>query len=504
MAQPQNQPLVRLTKADLIVLAQNLRLNPQGTVKDLRLRIRTHLLQDPNLQKNPTYQHLLPQSIIRRQVTVKHRATRAQNHREDSQPQDSPPSDGGFPEWNGIPQLSPPPNPFKPVVVRPTPRRTNSPTHNRYISTRQERTPSLTLSAAQPPVSLFVRELHQPTPLRDDSPRPHPARDNFDFGNSDLNDPFLDDFEPTKLAPAQPSKGRPAIVPGLEGQPWPFVVPDTIREKMEQGWHEHVALTYLTDRFCVPGSDLEIRGQQYTVDDVTGTHISVDKPLVDTDENRISFDEWHQAWLRLLDLISTYTPSIHSAWKAHYERILMAPDRASNWYTWRDYDIEIRKQSLYIPIDPRCFHQRIWSHLDSENTIKHALQLIQHPAPRPSPNYQRQYPNRPFPGSPCPAPTPNNTFGGPSQANWRPPIRCFFCGDSSHGSRNCLATIQINGRPLILLRSGAKGRRCDEQGLSYCFSFNGISGCRIPDCNRKHWCSLCRDLNHGAQICPSI
>ncbi|KAF9440892.1 hypothetical protein P691DRAFT_800942, partial [Macrolepiota fuliginosa MF-IS2] len=53
MAHPQNQPLTRLPKPDRITVAQTLRLNTQGTVKDLCLRIRVHSHRTPTRPNIP-------------------------------------------------------------------------------------------------------------------------------------------------------------------------------------------------------------------------------------------------------------------------------------------------------------------------------------------------------------------------------------------------------------------------------------------------------------------
>ncbi|KAF9441363.1 hypothetical protein P691DRAFT_791465 [Macrolepiota fuliginosa MF-IS2] len=244
-----------------------------------------------------------------------------------------------------------------PIVVRPTPPLTHNQSHS--------------------PVVLPDKGPLQNGPPEDGSPQSELSYDDHGFDNGDLGDPFFGNLATVNPAPSQLLRGRPTIIPGFEGQPRPFVIPDIIRKKMEKGW-------------C---SDLKIRGQQYTVDDTTNTLVSVDKPLVDTDENWLSFNEWQQAWPRFLKLISMYLPSIHSMWKKHYKRILMAPDQASNWYTWHNYDIKIRKQSLHIPIDPKHFHQRIWNHIDAENLRKHAMQLPQCSTPRPGPIHHHYQPN---------------------------------------------------------------------------------------------------------------
>lgn len=145
---------------------------------------------------------------------------------------------------------------------------------------------------------------------------------------------------------------------------------------MERGWIEHIPLTYLTDRRCVPGTDIDLHSQGFTIDKRGGNLLTIEKPLNEAEEYHLTFEEWHQAWPRLLELIEEYQPNILFPWKSHFNRIVSAHDRSSNWNTWIQYDIQIRKQSLHEPIDPSIYHAQIWRDIDLITAKRTMLDLI--------------------------------------------------------------------------------------------------------------------------------
>jgi hypothetical protein len=89
-----------------------------------------------------------------------------------------------------------------------------------------------------------------------------------------------------------------------------------------------------------------------TIDDTSGRFMSTAKPLPSDGELDLSFDEWHQAWQRLLDLIARYAPQEHQFWLIHYEFILNKENRAELWPLYLSYDTEIRKRSTFDSLDP--------------------------------------------------------------------------------------------------------------------------------------------------------
>lgn len=274
---------------------------------------------------------------------------------------------------------------------------------------------------------------------------------------------------------------------------------------MARRWQEHIPLTYLTDKFCTPGGDTKLRNKDFEVDQRSGLLVPAEQPLNDTNENKLSFEDWHQAWLRFLELLRRYTPNIYPLWKTHFELIYSAPDHISNWPTWLAYDITIRRQSLNEGIDPSIFHMSVWSSCDLEVT-KQAVS-------RTASSLSNTRPNS---ASGCFQPYTNN-FRHPERQNsqqdgrlrphqtrWRSPAHCLFCA-GPHQPRGCRATVQVNGRPLYIISRDDGKAFADAEGNRYCFAFNGSTGCSTSGCSKGvHHCTLCGGTDHGAQSCLSV
>ena len=90
------------------------------------------------------------------------------------------------------------------------------------------------------------------------------------------------------------------------------------------GWVVHVPLTFLTDKGCLlKGKALTGSTQDIlTFDSSSGQVTTTSKPLNEHGELDLTFDEWHQAWRRLLDLIRDYLPQEFPMWESHYSFIL--------------------------------------------------------------------------------------------------------------------------------------------------------------------------------------
>ena len=65
-----------------------------------------------------------------------------------------------------------------------------------------------------------------------------------------------------------------------------------------------------------------------TIDSTTRQISTSSKLLSDDGELDLSFDEWHQAWRHLLDLIRTYIPIEFAMWEVHYHFILNSDNHA--------------------------------------------------------------------------------------------------------------------------------------------------------------------------------
>jgi hypothetical protein len=121
-----------------------------------------------------------------------------------------------------------------------------------------------------------------------------------------------------------------------------FIVPDAIREKFIK-WEAHVPLTYLTDKFCAsqPVAQSSLSDFLMVVD---GQVTTKSKSLSPTGELDMSFDEWHQAWQRLLKLINQYHPDEAPYWQTHYTSIMVKETRGEDWPLWLSYDTEVQQR----------------------------------------------------------------------------------------------------------------------------------------------------------------
>jgi hypothetical protein len=72
-----------------------------------------------------------------------------------------------------------------------------------------------------------------------------------------------------------------------------------------EGWITHVPLTYLTDKGCLLKNKSLLNASQdiLSFDPTTCQVVTTSKVLSDNGELDMTFDEWHQAWRHLLDLI---------------------------------------------------------------------------------------------------------------------------------------------------------------------------------------------------------
>lgn len=308
--------------------------------------------------------------------------------------------------------------------------------------------------------------------------------------------------------------------PGLVGTNAAFLVPDHIRKKFADGWNMHIPLTYLTDKGCLLKDKLSVNSSQdiLTIDNASGRILATSKPLIDDGELELTFDEWHQAWRRLLDLIKNFLPDEFLMWEVHYSFILNNENRAELWPLYLTYDAEIRRRSIQFPIDPSIFSIGIWNDLEARYTAKKVLALVQSDLRHNHSNQQSvssssryQHNNSSRDSNFTPRNSSRNSFRSQQQrtvqnSEHSKPGRCIFCGDHSknHLSRNCPGTCNVTGAPCHLLK-GTSGVRQDKYGKSYCFAWNGFSGCDQTPCQRgEHWCTLCGAKSHNAQQCTLV
>ena len=132
-----------------------------------------------------------------------------------------------------------------------------------------------------------------------------------------------------------------------------------------------------------------------TIDSVTGLIQTSSKSLPDEGELNLTFDEWHQAWRCLLDLIRTYLPEEFLLWEIHYSFILNSENRSELWPLYLAYDAEIRKRSTQFAIDPSKFSLRIWNDLEIRIHAKKVLAVQSDMGYTPATNNGKGKPHKP-------------------------------------------------------------------------------------------------------------
>jgi hypothetical protein len=163
---------------------------------------------------------------------------------------------------------------------------------------------------------------------------------------------------------AQSPSKRPPRIPGAFAAGAGFLVPDTIRNKFRSGWTVHVPLTHLTDKFCAYKKSATVFHDTLSIDETSGQLVTSSKPLSDAGELDLTFEEWHQAWRRLLPLIKEFLPDDYDAWNSHFLTIRDKETLTDCWHLWLAYDTEIRRRSVHEGIDPAVHHISVWNDLE--------------------------------------------------------------------------------------------------------------------------------------------
>ena len=345
------------------------------------------------------------------------------------------------------------------------------------------------------PTVMFLNYLSNSFSLID-YPFPHNAHQDLNVPAPVANNPFA--LVPNVLTP---SRRRPEHTPGLVGNSAAFLVPDHVHRKFIEGWTSHVSLVHLTDKGCL-FKNKSSTNNALTIDPLTGTIHTTSSSLSDDGELDLTFDEWHQAWRRLLDLIRSFVPRDFLAWEVHYSFIANSENRAELWPLYLAYDTEICRRTTRFLIDPSKFSIGIWNDLELRYTTKKVLSLVQadlkqqasHSAP------DRQKPQNH---------SSNYSFRDQhSHADSTRIGRCIFCGDrtKTHMSRNCTAACYANGVPCHLHRVEPSGICQSRLGKWYCYAWNGLSGCEYGTTCRhgEHLCTLCGSSSHNAQQCTAV
>ena len=276
-----------------------------------------------------------------------------------------------------------------------------------------------------------------------------------------------------------------------------------------EGWNIHVPLTFLTDKGCLlKNKSLAATSYDLVSFNSAGRLVTSSKPLPDSRELDLTFDEWHQAWRRLLELIKSFLPAKFLMWETHYLFILNNDNRAELWPVYLAYDVKIRKRATQSTIDPSEFSIAIWNDLEARYTAKKVLSMVQSDLKR-LPSSSHNHTPHINPTHNNPNPTQNSSFRNHSQTSLDDSKtgRCIFCGDRtrSHLSQNCPTSCYSNGSPCYLQKQEPSGVRQSSSGQRYCFSWNGPSGCILPLCWKgDHACTLCGSSTHNAQHCDAM
>jgi hypothetical protein len=215
----------------------------------------------------------------------------------------------------------------------------------------------------------------------------------------------------------------------------------------------------LTDKYCAYKKSATVFQDTLSIDETSGRLVTASKPLSDAGELDMTFEEWHQAWRRLLPLIKEFLPDDYDAWNLHFLTIRDKETLTDCWRLWLAYDIEIRRRSVHEGIDPAVHHISVWNDLEiryMEDKIAHRfrselanLRIQNSPRFHPySRDTARDNHTQPF------QPPRNHSFRARQfeQIKTQMVAKCFICGDTtrSHISRNCDATSLINGKPCHL------------------------------------------------------
>ncbi|KAG6912520.1 hypothetical protein DXG01_014030, partial [Tephrocybe rancida] len=255
----------------------------------------------------------------------------------------------------------------------------------------------------------------------------------------------------------------------------------------------------------------------YNLDPTSGQIFSIDKPLSTDGEDSLTFDEWFQAWSRLLGLIKEFLEEEYDLWKIHYKRILYKENRAEQWTLFLAYNIEIRLRATQKEIDPSIFHIAIWNDLELHLTSGRLAAAVEQKliekfssgSSGSSTRNTTSCSNSNF------QPYNRNDGSKSSGSSFRnktsshPSSRCFNCGDRSgnHTSRECTSKTLINRSEChIQHKNPGDSAQYDKAGNRYCYRWNGHSGCVKGDsCSSGvHWCTLCGGKTHGAQFCNTV
>ncbi|PPQ81779.1 hypothetical protein CVT24_005332 [Panaeolus cyanescens] len=376
-----------LSKSDLIKACDHLDIPNDGTVSILRQRLKDFAGQRRNrhLREDPTYAGLFVHLRNQRSPSPEEEPS---NNEEDD--------DDAYSEFGGIDEALLPGN---------RPADANEPADE---EDEAEDDDIWNFPASSTASSVNSRRRRSISPLALGGKGPRPRHESADPEPQRTPSPPRKDR--SLPPPPPPPKNSITRVAGAKLTSAAYQVPPKIRRIMQNGWKEHIPLTTLTDEYCAKEAEEGEEASEGTLRwDRNGAITSVQKSLPHRGEPQLSFDEWFQAWRRLLQLIQQFCPAEeYQMWLKHYLRIINNDTRSECWSLWKSYDITIRKRSTIDKrFDPGEFHDNIWKELSRRQDQQFIQATIRSSLPGSSSNGKNQRHN-PYSRSDDPDQSSNN------------------------------------------------------------------------------------------------
>ncbi|CAE7229144.1 unnamed protein product [Rhizoctonia solani] len=259
-----------------------------------------------------------------------------------------------------------------------------------------------------------------------------------------LGDPIL---PPRHANPRSSPSADPDddVVPGFQSSGVIFITPDFVEQIMRKGWKIPFSIAMLRDDYCLASATRARKGKTITVGD-EGDSLTLAASTESFDssmpEDSLSYEQWVQAWRRLLALIRRYlSEALHLRWLKHYQYIDTRSDRSKYWKLWLRYDIAVRTATRADKrIDPASFQAQIFNDLLLQYTVDTSMSLAAQSQGTSS--TAKSGPRLTKPSSTATLP---QTSQGPN-ANGL----CFRCGRESHAALTCSESKQISGRDILI------------------------------------------------------
>ncbi|KAG8700554.1 hypothetical protein FRC11_012837 [Ceratobasidium sp. 423] len=199
------------------------------------------------------------------------------------------------------------------------------------------------------------------------------SRDPLGPGSASMPGP-----SPHNASPVDPDND---IIPGFQASGVVLVILESVVRNMHGGWKTPFSLALLQDNYCIAAFSQAHKGKTILFgnegDQVT---LAASTESIDTSmpEDCLTYEQWVQAWWRLLQLIRQYlSEALHACWTTHYQFIDTQPDCTKQWKLWLCYDIAVQVATHADKcIDPSSFQSQIYFDLVPQATVDAAEALI--------------------------------------------------------------------------------------------------------------------------------